>query len=65
MDGTDKAGLIVWDQDSDGEGAEDVEKQNTPEDTANGLGDVLARVFGLSSSDGDHFYATVGEGGIH
>lgn len=41
--------------------AEDVEEENTPEDTTNGLGDVLPGVLSLASCNGNHLNSTVGE----
>lgn len=57
-------GVAGTDAHTDDEGAENVEEEDTPEHTADGLGDVLARVGGLTSSDGDHLGTTVGESGV-
>lgn len=56
--------VIVWNENTDSEGTENVEEEDTPEDTTNGLGDVLAWVLGLTSSDGDHLDTTVREGSL-
>ena len=56
--------VVVGHEHADGEGAQDVEEQDAPEDSAHGLGDVLARVLGLTGRDGDHLDASVGEGGV-
>ena len=56
--------VVVWNQDTDGKRAEDVEEQNTPEDTLDGLWNVLARILGFTSSDSNHFDTTVREGSI-
>ena len=39
--------VVVWHEDTDGQGAKDVEEEDTPEDAADGLGDVDAWVFSL------------------
>ena len=59
-----KSSLVGRDKDTNGEGTEDVEEQDTPEDTANGLWNVLARVLSLAGSDGNHLNTTVGESGV-
>ena len=62
--GIGQLGVVAGDGDTNDEGAEDIEEQNTPEDTTNGLGDVLAGVGGLTSSDCDHLDTSVREGGV-
>ena len=57
-------GVVVGDENADGQGPKHVEEQNTPEDTAHRLGDVLTRVLCLTSGDSYHLYATVREGGV-
>ena len=59
-----KSGIVAGDSDTDHEGTEDVEEQDTPEDTTDSLGDVLARVGGFTSGDSDHLDTTVRESGV-
>lgn len=59
-----KVRSVGGDTDTNGEGAEDVEEEDTPEDTADGLGDVLSWVLGFTGSDGDHLDTSVGESGV-
>ena len=56
--------VVVRDENTDGQCAEHVEKEDTPENSTNSLGNVLARVFSLSRSDRHHLHATVGESSI-
>lgn len=62
--GVGELGVAGADADTDDKGTENVEEQDTPEDTANGLGDVLAWVGSLSGSNGDHLNTTVRESGV-
>lgn len=61
---TQEVGIVVRNQNANGQGAQDIEEQNTPEDSLHSLGDVSARVFGLASGHGHHFHTTVREGGV-
>jgi len=54
-----KIWILSGNQDTNGERAENVEEKNTPEDTTNGLWNVLERIFSFTSSNGNHFYTTV------
>ena len=63
--GVQQALVVVWDEDTDGERAQDVKEQDAPEDTTDGLGDILPRVLGFTRSHGDHLDAAVREGGVH
>ena len=56
--------IVVWDQQPHGEGAEDVEEQDTPEDTADRLGDIASGIFGLTRGHCHGFHATISESGI-
>lgn len=56
--------VVVRNQDTNGKRAEDVEEQDTPEDTLHGLGDVLTRILGFTGSDSNHFDTTVREGSV-
>lgn len=57
--------IIRGDEDTDCQGAEDIEEQDTPEDSADCLGNVLAGVLGFTCSDCDQFYTTIREGSVH
>ena len=56
--------VIVRDQNTDRQGTEHIEEEDTPENTANSLGNVFARIFSLSRSNGDHFHTTIGESSV-
>jgi hypothetical protein len=58
--GTSELVVSVWNKDPDSQGAEDVEEQDAPEDTANGARDIAAWILGFASGDCDGFNATVG-----
>lgn len=45
--------------DTDSKRSEDIEEQDTPEDSAYSLGDVLARVFSFSGSHCHHLHAAI------
>ena len=45
--------------------AEDVEDQDTVEDTPNGFGDIATGRFGLGCGDGDEFHPLEGECGLN
>lgn len=64
VDGAEKTLVVVRDQDTDGERTEDVEEENTPEDTLDGLGDVATGISGLTSSDGNHLNTAVRESSV-
>ena len=51
--------VVRSNQDTDCERTKDVEEQDTPEDSTNGLGDVLTGILGFTSSDSYKFYATI------
>jgi len=59
--GTKEILVIRRNENTDGEGSKNVEEQNTPENSANCLGDVFARVLGLTCSNGNKFNSSVGE----
>lgn len=52
------------DANADDERSKNVESNDTPEDTTNGLGNVLARVGGLTGSNGHHLDTAVGESSV-
>jgi len=56
-----KLGVVGADGSSDDERTEDVEEEDTPEDTLDSLGDVLARVGRLTGRNCDHLNTTVRE----
>jgi hypothetical protein len=56
--------IIVWDKDTNGERTQDIEENNTPKDTSDGLGDVPAWVSGLASSYSHHLDTSVGESSV-
>jgi len=56
--------IIRGNENTNGERAENVEEQDTPEDSADGLWDVLAWVFSFTSSDGDKLDTTVRESSV-
>lgn len=55
---------VARDTDTNGQRTENVEEEDTPEDTTNGLGNVLPWVLGLTGSDSNHLDTTVGESGV-
>ena len=57
--------LVVGDEDSDCQSSEDVEEYDTPEDAANGLGNIASGILRLTGGHCYHFYAAVCECGIH
>lgn len=62
LDGRQEVGIVVWHKNTDSQRTEDVEEQDTPEDTTNSLGDVSTGVLGLACCDCHHFDASVREG---
>lgn len=56
--------VVRWDENTDGERTEDVEEQNSPEDTSDSLGDVPSRVLGFTGRNRDHLDTTVREGSV-
>lgn len=56
--------VVIWHQHTQEEGAENVEEEDTPEDSLDGLGDVLARVLRLTGSAGDGLDTTEGKGSV-
>ena len=57
--GSDEGGVIIRDKDSDSKSSQDVEEEDTPEDSTDGFGDVATRVFCLTGCDCHHFDTTV------
>lgn len=53
--------IVAGHGNTDSQGSKNVEEKDTPEDTADGLGDVLPWVLGLTSSNGDHLNTSVRE----
>ena len=62
--GAKKVRVVVWNEDADGEGAENIEEEDSPEHSADSLGDVLPWVLSLASGNGDHLHATIRESGV-
>lgn len=60
-----QSGFIVGDENADGERTEDVEENDTPEDSAYGFGDVFSRIFCLACCHGYHLHAAVCKGCIY
>lgn len=57
--------IIVRHDEADHEDGEDVEEEDTPEDTLDGFGDVLAGVLDLADGDTDDLSSCEGEGGLN
>jgi len=64
-DGLQQIGVIVWHEKTDGERSEDVKTKYSVEYSSYSLWNVVSRIFGLTSSHGDHFHTTVREGRVH
>lgn len=62
--GIDQVLVIRGDQDANSQGAQNIEEQNTPEDSLDGLGNVSAGIFGLTRGNSDHLHPTIRECGI-
>jgi hypothetical protein len=62
--GTEQLRVIIGDQHTNGERTEDVEEQNTPEHTADGLWDVLAGVLCFTGGHSHHLHTTIRERSI-
>ncbi len=62
---TQQALVIGGNKDTNCERAKNVEEQNTPEDSANGLGNILSGILGLTSSNSNKFHTTVRKCGVH
>ena len=56
--------IVRGNEDTDCEGTEDVEEQDTPEDSANCLGNVLSRVFSFSCGNCNEFNTTIRESSV-
>lgn len=56
--------VVEWNKHAEEESTEDIEEEDTPEDTLDGLWDVLARVLSLTGSTGDRLDTTEGEGSV-
>jgi hypothetical protein len=56
--------VIAWNKHTNCKRSEDVEEENTPEDSANSLGNILARILSFTGSDSNHFHATIAEGSV-
>lgn len=54
-----KTWLVGWNENTDGEGTEAVEEEDTPEDSLDCLGNVLARVLSFTSGDSNHLDTSV------
>jgi len=57
--------IVRCHKDTDGQRSENIEEQNTPEDSADCLGDVLAWVLGFASCDSNKLNTTIRESCIH
>ena len=44
--------IIVWNKNANGKGTEDVEEEDTPEDSLNSLGDIAQWILGCTSCNG-------------
>ena len=62
--GTEEIRVIVGHEDTNRERSQDVEEQDSPENTADCLGNVLSWVLRLTGCNRDHLDTTVREGGI-
>jgi hypothetical protein len=51
--------VVGGNEDTDCERTKNIEEQDTPEDSADCLGNVLARILGLAGSDSDKLNTTV------
>ncbi len=49
----------LWNQDTDGRRGQGVKEYHRPEDSVNGLGEVAAGIFGLTSGDAYPLYSIV------
>ena len=63
-DGTQQVGVVIRNQHADKERTKNVEDENTPEDTTASLGNVDARVLGLTTSNGDGLDTSVRKSGV-
>lgn len=59
-----KIGVVGADSHTNHERSKNVEEEDTPKHASDSLGNVLARVGSLTSSDGDHLHASIREGSI-
>ena len=57
--------IIIRDKHANGERAEYVEEEDTPEHTSDSLGDVAAGVLSLTGSDCNHLNSTIRESSVH
>src|SRR5437667_9643532 len=57
-------GIVVGHQDAYSQSPNDVEEQDAPEDTTDGLGDVLVRVLSFTGGDGDRLHTPVRKGSV-
>jgi hypothetical protein len=51
--------VVRSNKNTDSERTKNIEEQDTPEDSANCLGDILARVLGFTGGDCDKFNTSV------
>lgn len=61
---TEEAFVVGWNSHTNGERTENIEEEDTPEDTANRLGDVPSWVLGFSCCDSYHLHTTVAESSV-
>lgn len=65
LSSTDEPVAVVGNGHAEKQNTNDVEQSNAPQSLADGLGDVLARVWGLGKGSSNDFSARVGEAGLH